>query len=801
MVCYLLVFLGLAVILLVTLDNLNESYKEQNEILMKKENVARNIEKNCSSVFLDIRGFLAFGNEEMKERALEKEPEIRKQITMLRDLAIDEDDRKFAVFAEDFVDYYFDDTLPDVIANYEDNNMKAILDKANNESIQKLAEFQGKLEEYLETKDKDLHSKLNHFTKMEKYIQVGFIFFMLVSLLTLERIIRHMLTEIGKPLSELAKASNETAMGREAVLHLEIGREDEIGVLSSAFQRMLLSIQEKENELVSHNEELLAQGEELQKQQIQLESALESLEERQRSLNGRNELIHQISDTLEEQKVLENAVNFMAKAIGADCGLISLVEKDLHANYAVPEDAVRPYLKQIKQSEFVARLQKEQHAFIVSRKPGLSVKGMHQGSFFLHHVYVPVFLTEGSLYAIMLFCRYCSSFEQKDLDEYEALAKSIGNILDKVRFYQKTEEERKLNQEVINTVQEGLQLIDANGKLLKINAALCEVFECKQYIAELEGVSSERWAPYMKNMIEDGEAFIDYLEKVLDGSGDSEGFVYSMKDSGQVFKVYSEELSLGVELNGMILVHRNITKEYEVDKMKSEFVSTVSHELRTPLSSILGFSELMLYRDLSPEKHKNYTKTIYQETQRLASLINDFLDVQKMEAGKQQYRMDYVKVYALLERVVSLQKLSAPEHCITIEMVSKNEKVFGDEQKLEQAIRNLVSNSVKYSPGGGPVSISCYREGEWLKLAVKDQGLGIPKESLDKLFTKFYRVDNSDRRKIGGTGLGLSIVQEVVKAHSGNVTVESEYGHGSTFTISIPVVEYNNCTEKETVDT
>lgn len=231
--------------------------------------------------------------------------------------------------------------------------------------------------------------------------------------------------------------------------------------------------------------------------------------------------------------------------------------------------------------------------------------------------------------------------------------------------------------------------------------------------------------------------------------------------------------------------------EYEVDKMKSEFVSTVSHELRTPLASILGFTELIINRDLKPERQKKYLNTIYGETKRLTSLINDFLDVQRMEAGKQTYEKKYIELLPILERVVENQEVNITKHQINIHNSQKNTFILGDRSKVEQAFTNIINNAIKYSPDGGNIDISIYQEAGYLKVAVKDQGLGIPETALDKLFTKFYRIDNSDRRKIGGTGLGLAIVKEIMLAHEGDITINSVYGNGSTFIMSFPSVEWN----------
>ncbi|WJV31508.1 ATP-binding protein [Rossellomorea sp. AcN35-11] len=231
--------------------------------------------------------------------------------------------------------------------------------------------------------------------------------------------------------------------------------------------------------------------------------------------------------------------------------------------------------------------------------------------------------------------------------------------------------------------------------------------------------------------------------------------------------------------------------------MKSEFVSTVSHELRTPLSSVLGFTELMLTKELKPERTKKYLTTIYQEAKRLTSLINDFLDVQRMESGRQTFEKKYEDVTPIIQQVIDNQRVNAPNHSFNLARDTDYTIVLGDKDKLSQAFTNLISNAIKYSPDGGTITV-LFREGEEsIFIEVRDEGLGIPQDAIPNLFTKFYRVDNSDRRRIGGTGLGLTIVKEIIETHDGEISVSSEVGKGSVFTVRLPMVTLETFKEDE----
>lgn len=319
------------------------------------------------------------------------------------------------------------------------------------------------------------------------------------------------------------------------------------------------------------------------------------------------------------------------------------------------------------------------------------------------------------------------------------------------------------------------------------------MFDPGSEVQELANASWSQWTYLMMEAIEEGDRFIEFVSTELEGNS-TDSFIYTMERNKQIYKVYTESLFRGKEKFGTILVHRNITKEFEVDQMKSEFVSTVSHELRTPLASILGFTELMINRELKADRQKKYLNTIYQEAKRLTALINDFLDVQRMEAGKQTYEKNNLNLLDVINKVIELQQINAPDHQIGLKSALTEVQVLGDREKLEQALTNLVSNAVKYSPSGGNVTISVKNENNKVRISVKDEGLCIPEDSIGKLFTKFYRVDNSDRRD----GLGLAIVQEIIKAHDGEIYVDSQYGKGSTFTVILPgVINPLNKTNKE----
>jgi PAS domain S-box-containing protein len=242
-----------------------------------------------------------------------------------------------------------------------------------------------------------------------------------------------------------------------------------------------------------------------------------------------------------------------------------------------------------------------------------------------------------------------------------------------------------------------------------------------------------------------------------------------------------------------IAVVRDVTERKQVEQMKSEFVSTVSHELRTPLTSIAGSLGLLAggaAGDL-PDRAKRLVTIAYDNCQRLVRLINDILDVEKIESGKMPFALQPVSLRPLIEATVQSNAPFAESHHVTVivERVSGDAVVLADPDRLVQVITNLLSNAVKFSPQGGAVIISVRPLDRRHRITVADHGPGIPQNFRDRIFSKFAQADSSDTRQKGGTGLGLSIVREIVTRLGGEVGFTDREGGGTVFHVDLPSVE------------
>jgi signal transduction histidine kinase len=240
---------------------------------------------------------------------------------------------------------------------------------------------------------------------------------------------------------------------------------------------------------------------------------------------------------------------------------------------------------------------------------------------------------------------------------------------------------------------------------------------------------------------------------------------------------------------GVVMVLRDVSREREIDRMKTDFVSSVSHELRTPLTSIKAYTATMLRdQNMPEERRREFLTIIDEESNRLKDLIDGLLEVSRIEAGTIEIKREPVDIAAIVGQVLqTLQPLAEKNNvCLNADLGDELGTLQGDESKIESMVTNLLNNAIKFTPERGRVSLSVQRQAQELVIRVSDTGIGIPKEDLPRIFDRFYRVYRPGKQ-ISGTGLGLAIVKEIVNLHAGRIEVESEPDQGTTFTIYLPL--------------
>jgi PAS domain S-box-containing protein len=243
---------------------------------------------------------------------------------------------------------------------------------------------------------------------------------------------------------------------------------------------------------------------------------------------------------------------------------------------------------------------------------------------------------------------------------------------------------------------------------------------------------------------------------------------------------------------GVSVIARDITDRKQIDRMKDEFVSVVSHELRTPLTSIHGSLGMLASGLLKPDSDqgKRMLQIAVDSTDRLVRLINDILDIERIESGRVKMEKEFCQVDDLLTEAVNVVQALADKAGVTLSIESLPIQVWADPDRIVQTLTNLLSNAVKFSSRGSTVWLTVQQQFDQVLFTVKDQGRGIPSDKLDSIFERFQQVDSSDSRNHEGTGLGLAICRSIVQQHDGRIGVESVLGEGSTFFFTLPIHEH-----------
>lgn len=338
---------------------------------------------------------------------------------------------------------------------------------------------------------------------------------------------------------------------------------------------------------------------------------------------------------------------------------------------------------------------------------------------------------------------------------------------------------------ILENVNDGIAIVNGEGKIMLSNSSVCRFMG-------IENCSLEN-----KKIVEVFENYdiLNFVDKNLKNfTADSMEFslIYPQK---RYLKCDAIPVMLKENEKALIIVIKDITKERELDNFRREFISNVSHELKTPLTSIHGYAETLMDDDFKDvETAKKFLGIIENESARMSRLINDLLDLQKLEEEKTKFQFEEIDLSKVVEYVSRIVKPMTESLGVELKISCKDHiKIYGDFDRLVQAILNLTDNAIKYTSqkenGIKSVEVICEMIDEQsCQVIVRDTGIGIPSDALSRLFERFYRVDKARSRKVGGTGLGLSIVKMIVEAHKGKIEVSSELGKGSEFKVILPIL-------------
>ena len=337
----------------------------------------------------------------------------------------------------------------------------------------------------------------------------------------------------------------------------------------------------------------------------------------------------------------------------------------------------------------------------------------------------------------------------------------------------------KLFEATLAGMREGLLVVNKDMRVVASNPAAHKLFSASIARLKAQRLTELTRNPAIYN------AFLDALK----GNEVSGVKVETHGPDRQVFDLRVVPIGNvnGHGAEGALGVFFDITRTERLELVRQEFLSNVSHELRTPLTAIMAFVEtLESGAKEDPESCQRFLSIIRKNASRMHGLIDDILELTAIEGGNVQLRAAPVELHSVVDDVCASLTRQAEAHGVTLENhVAPGAMVYADSRRLEQMLTNLVDNGIKFSRENGTVTIS-HASGTRDRILVTDDGDGIPAQHLERLFERFYRVDRARSREMGGTGLGLAIVKHLALLHGGEVTVQSELGKGSTFTIHLP---------------
>jgi two-component system phosphate regulon sensor histidine kinase PhoR len=518
-------------------------------------------------------------------------------------------------------------------------------------------------------------------------------------------------------------------------------------------------------------------------------------DERMRQLMAVNEIAKALVSTLDIEKVLQLVVDVLASIFGIGCCAVALVDEakgELVGGFGrgISEEEIRALKISLddKNAILTWALQKRYPIVAVKGKdehlarPWTLSRPFEDGALYLA---APLITKEQPMGVIYLEAP-SGRFSEEQLDLTTSFAHFAALALENAQLYRHMEEKRRELEAILWSIGDGVIVIDSQCNLIMINPVACEIFETTASTAIGQPLSK----------VVGDEALISLLEEALEGDDDSSlAKEIVLRPAGNGREMAYEALAsplagAGDGNRGAVVVLRNITKQKELELMKSNFVSIVSHELKTPLHSIKGFVDVILMGKTGEinEVQRDFLETTRDQAKHLQNMINDLLDSTQFESGRVNLSLEEISLAELIDEIITKLGPLADEMGITLckNIAPGLSFIHADRTRLLQVLTNLVDNAIKFTPAGGRISLEAFDNGTQVQVRVSDTGIGIPPGEREKVFNRFYQIDSSATRAYRGTGLGLAICKYIIEAHRGRIWVESNDPQGSIFCFTVP---------------
>ncbi len=525
----------------------------------------------------------------------------------------------------------------------------------------------------------------------------------------------------------------------------------------------------------------------------------------------------ELSASLDLDRVLNRALELVIGAVGAPHGSILLIDQQtdmlmlravLGKNRAVPGGG-KP--TPFRRGEGLA-------GWVIANRQAVIVPDVLSDTRWIEHtdqirefrsaLVAPLMVSEDVLGAMMVLHPESNYFTEVHMRLVTAATAQVATAINNAELYRYIREQAELlggmlraqqvesskSQAILESVADGVMVTDANGRVILFNAAAESILGIRRdeamgrSIEDMLGLyaaAGPQWISQLREWYASSEARRRWpvLSQQIE-----------FKAERRYVNVSVAPVTMSDEYLGSVSVFRDITREVEADRAKTDFVSTVSHELRTPMTSIKGYADLMLLGAAGQvnETQQRFLSVIKANADRLSVLVNDLLDISRIESGRVKLDIKPVSIESIIEQVAASLRGKIEEKKLTLRLSLPEEelpRVYGDRDRVIQVLTNLVGNAYQYTPSGGSITVKAHQLDGFVQIDVIDTGIGIAPEYQAKVFDRFFRADDPLVQEFPGTGLGLAIVKSLVEMHEGRIWVESELGKGTTFSFILRVVE------------
>lgn len=506
----------------------------------------------------------------------------------------------------------------------------------------------------------------------------------------------------------------------------------------------------------------------------QLSRSTASLQQRLDSLETLQRVGRKVTSTLDLDSVLTEVVDAAVRLTGAEEGSLLLVDEKtgelyMRASRNFRDDFVKTFRLPITDS-LAGQVIRTGQPLLMNEDTPQKIKT----AYLVHTIiYVPLVIHDRVIGVLEVDNRQSQApFHDTHITLVSALADYAAIAIENARLYAHSVEERNKLETLLSNLVDGVIVVDPDERIMMVNQSAREIF----------GLSEQ---PYVGKPVRDVFTHSELLEILVEEEHTEPTHMEINLDDGRVLNAQITPIS---EV-GLVMTMQDITYLKELDRIKTDFVNTVSHDLRSPLTAILGYVELVeRVGPLTPQQ-REFIRRVEYSVHSITSLINDLLDLGRIEAGFDS-RKEVVPLLAVLRYAVDnlSTRLAEKELDLKLDVPSDLAPVLGNPIRLRQMLNNLIGNAIKYTPQGGRIDIGAREEGGQVLLRIHDTGPGIPAGDQPFIFDKFYRASNVPS-SVPGTGLGLAIVKSIVENHRGRIWVDSSPGMGTTFSIVLPVAD------------